>query len=55
MQRMIHNWIRPHWGLEKTETPAMAMGYIDAPYYYARIAFNQRLSIPHHPIAEQCP
>jgi len=31
MQRMIHNWVRPHWGLEKQETPAMAMGYIDRP------------------------
>jgi hypothetical protein len=28
MQRMIHNWVRPHWGLGKQETPAMAMGYI---------------------------
>jgi hypothetical protein len=26
MQRIIHNWVRPHWGLGKTETPAMAMG-----------------------------
>jgi hypothetical protein len=29
MQRMIHNWVRPHWGLGKTEIPAMAIGYID--------------------------
>ena len=26
MQRMIHNWVRPHWGLGKKETPAMAIG-----------------------------
>lgn len=31
MQRMIHNWVRPHWGLGKMETPAMAMGYINRP------------------------
>jgi hypothetical protein len=31
MQRMIHNWVRPHWGLGKKETPSMAMGYINRP------------------------
>jgi hypothetical protein len=31
MQRIIHNWVKPHWGLGKQETPAMAMGYIDRP------------------------
>jgi hypothetical protein len=31
MQRMIHNWVRPHWGLGKKETPAMAIGYINRP------------------------
>jgi hypothetical protein len=38
MQRMIHNWVKPHWGLGKQETPAMAMGYVDR-----RTAFNQGL------------
>ena len=28
-QRLIHNWVRPHWGLGKKTTPAMAMGYCD--------------------------
>jgi hypothetical protein len=28
MQRMIHNWVRPDWGLRKQETPVMAIGYI---------------------------
>jgi light-regulated signal transduction histidine kinase (bacteriophytochrome) len=27
VQRLIHNWVRPHWGLQKNQTPAMAMGY----------------------------
>jgi hypothetical protein len=31
VQRLIHNWIRPHWGLEKNQTPAMAMGYLERP------------------------
>jgi hypothetical protein len=31
MQRMIYNWVRPHRGLGKTETPAMAIGYMDCP------------------------
>jgi hypothetical protein len=31
MQRIIHNWVKPHWGLGKQETPAMAMGYINRP------------------------
>ena len=26
VQRVIHNWVRPHWGLAKRTTPAMAMG-----------------------------
>jgi hypothetical protein len=24
VQRLIHNWIRPHWGLQKNQTPALA-------------------------------
>jgi hypothetical protein len=31
VQRLIHNWVRPHWGLEKNQTPAMAMGYLERP------------------------
>jgi hypothetical protein len=27
IQRLIHNWVRPHWSLNKGVTPAMAMGY----------------------------
>ena len=28
VQQLIHNWVRPHWGLEKGMTPAMAIGFI---------------------------
>jgi hypothetical protein len=31
VQRLIHNWVRPHWGLEKKQTPSMAMGYLERP------------------------
>lgn len=31
VQRLIHNWVRPHWGLGKKTTPAMAMGYCNRP------------------------
>ncbi|MBU6230992.1 MAG: hypothetical protein KGQ93_15130 [Cyanobacteria bacterium REEB459] len=27
VQRLIHNWVRPHWGLQGKTTPAMAMGF----------------------------
>jgi hypothetical protein len=31
VQRLVHNWVRPHWGRAKHTTPAMAMGYIKRP------------------------
>lgn len=31
VQRLIHNWVRPHGGLGKKTTPAMAMGYCNRP------------------------
>ncbi len=30
-QRIIHNWVRSHWGLRKRTTPAMAMGLCSRP------------------------
>ena len=32
VQRLIHNWVRPHWSLNKGITPAMAMGYSLRPF-----------------------
>jgi len=31
VQRLVHNWVRPHWGLAKGTTPAMAMGFCNRP------------------------
>ena len=31
IQRLIHNWVRPHWGLGKRTTPAMKMGFCSRP------------------------
>jgi len=31
VQRLVHNWVRPHWGLAKGTTPAMAMELCDRP------------------------
>jgi hypothetical protein len=32
VQRLIHNWVKPHWGLGKYVTPSMAMGYSVRPF-----------------------
>lgn len=31
LQRLIHNWVRPHWSLAKETTPAMVLGFCDRP------------------------
>ena len=31
LQRLVHNWVRPHWGLAKGVTPAMKMGFCSRP------------------------
>lgn len=31
IQRLIHNWVQPHFSLGKNITPAMAIGYIKRP------------------------
>lgn len=31
VQRLIHNWVRPHWGLDIGTTPAMKMGFCSRP------------------------
>jgi hypothetical protein len=31
VQRLVHNWGRPHWGIGGLQTPAMAMGFISRP------------------------
>jgi len=29
VQQLIHNWVRPHWGLGKGTPPAMAIGFVN--------------------------
>lgn len=31
VQRLVHNWCRPHSSLDKNVTPAMAMGFVSRP------------------------
>lgn len=31
VQRLVHNWVRPHWGLGKQIVPAMRMGFCSRP------------------------
>lgn len=31
VQRLVHNWVRPHWGLAQKTTPAMRLGFCDHP------------------------
>ena len=31
VQRLLHNWVRPHWGLGNKTTPAMRMGFCSRP------------------------
>ena len=31
VQRLVHNWVRPHWGLDQGTTPAMALGLYHQP------------------------
>ncbi|ASC71823.1 hypothetical protein XM38_027770 [Halomicronema hongdechloris C2206] len=37
VQRLIHNWVRPHGSLGKARTPAMAMGFIQRPLKLSEI------------------
>jgi len=31
VQQLVYNWVRPHWGLAKGTTPAMALGFCNRP------------------------
>jgi hypothetical protein len=37
VQRLIQNWVRPHWGLKGKTTPAMAMGFTTCPISMAEL------------------
>jgi hypothetical protein len=40
VQQLVHNWTRPHWGLNKDTTPAMAMQF-----YHRPISMTELLSL----------
>lgn len=31
VQRLVHNWVRPHWGLPEGTTPAISIGFFTRP------------------------
>jgi hypothetical protein len=41
VQRLMHNWVRPHWSLGKQTTPAMAMGFIQRPLKLSEILVSR--------------
>ena len=44
LQRLVHNWVRPHWGLAKGVTPAMKMGFCSRPFTMMELLTSQGLS-----------
>lgn len=44
IQRLVHNWVRPHWGLGKKQTPSMAIGYYHRPVSMTELLTLQGLS-----------
>ena len=42
VQRLSHNWCRPHWSHRYKRTPAMVMGFIKRPVEIARDIHGQR-------------
>jgi hypothetical protein len=53
VQRLMHNWVRPHWSLGKQTTPAMAMGFIQRPLKLSEILVSRGLSVLHS-LTGQC-
>lgn len=43
VQRLIHNWVRPHVGSPKNTTPAMAMGYCEPAFSTHELLTSQGL------------
>lgn len=43
VQRLIHNWVRPHWGLGTKTTPAVAMGFTTRPISMAECSIPKAL------------
>lgn len=41
VQRLLHNWVRPHDSLGKQKTPAMAMGFIQRPLAISELLLSR--------------
>jgi hypothetical protein len=52
-ERLIHNWVRPHWSLDKNTTPAMAIGFTPRPIKMAEL-LNLRGFQTLTKLADQC-
>ena len=44
LQRLVHSWVRPHWGLAKGVTPAMKMGFYSRPVTMLELLTNPGLT-----------
>jgi hypothetical protein len=44
LQRLVHNWVRPHWGLAKGVTPAMKMGFCSRPFTMLELLTSKGLA-----------
>lgn len=45
VQRLIHNWVRPHWGHGGKRTPAMAMGFIERSVTIAELFLSRSFEV----------
>ena len=53
VQWLIHNWVRPHWGLGKQTTPSMKMGFCSRPLTILEL-LNSRGFMGYALLADQC-
>ena len=53
VQRLVHNWVRPHWGLEQGTTPLFGDGVLPSTREDGGIAHLERLSL-YHVLTDQC-
>jgi hypothetical protein len=56
VQRLIHNWVRPHWSLNKGVTPSMAMDYSHCPVSIHELLMQRGfyLSLFNRPVPVSC-
>jgi hypothetical protein len=54
VQRLVHNWVRPHGGLREEQDSSYGDRVISSTTFHAGVAFIVRLSLP-HVLTDQCP